>query len=195
MNLVNKAVTTLGGIFLTALLLAALAPKATHGVVAALVQVANTSANPVPVDTVRNSAANFITLETQGSSSSGGSSWNQLLPNGTYGFSPYAIPSGEQLVVTDINVEAYCAVSCPKAGSQTSVVFFTSEGVALGYPFYYISSATYQANEQDQLVAVHSDHLTSGMVFSVLPFTAFNIGFGTHPGEGYTVTIQGYLTP
>jgi len=39
MNYMKKAVTTLGGIFLAALLIAAVAPKATHGLVAALVQI------------------------------------------------------------------------------------------------------------------------------------------------------------
>jgi hypothetical protein len=48
MNLVRKTATTLGGIFFAVLLIAALAPKAARGVAAALVQVTNTSANPVP---------------------------------------------------------------------------------------------------------------------------------------------------
>jgi hypothetical protein len=48
MNLLKKALTTLGGILLAALLLAALAPRAARGVAAALVQVTNTTANPVP---------------------------------------------------------------------------------------------------------------------------------------------------
>lgn len=48
MNLIRKALTTLGGVLLVALLIAALAPKAARGVAAALVQVTNTSANPVP---------------------------------------------------------------------------------------------------------------------------------------------------
>lgn len=196
MNFIGKAVTTLGGIFLAALLLAALAPKATHGLVAALVQVANVRSAPVPIDTVRNSASNFITLETQVLSSSGGSAWAELFPDGSYGFSPYALPAGEQLVVTDVNVVAFCGGTCPKAGSQASIVFYATDvGVALGYPFYYTASATYQPNEQGQLFAVHSDHLTSGLVFSVLPSAAFNIGFGADSGEGFTVTIQGYLTP
>lgn len=56
MNIVRKAVTTIGGFCLAALLIAALAPKATHAVVAALVQVANTSANPVPNRDVDNPA-------------------------------------------------------------------------------------------------------------------------------------------
>lgn len=48
MNLLRKTATTLGGIFFAVLLIAALAPKATRGVAAALVQVTNTSASPVP---------------------------------------------------------------------------------------------------------------------------------------------------
>jgi hypothetical protein len=48
MNLVRKAFTALGGVFLAAILIAVLAPKVTLGVAAALVQVTNTSANPVP---------------------------------------------------------------------------------------------------------------------------------------------------
>jgi hypothetical protein len=49
MNVVRKTATTFGGIFFAVLLIAALAPKATRGIAAALVQVTNTSANPVPV--------------------------------------------------------------------------------------------------------------------------------------------------
>jgi hypothetical protein len=48
MNILRKAVTTVGGLFLAALLITAIAPKAARGVAAALVQVTNTSANPVP---------------------------------------------------------------------------------------------------------------------------------------------------
>jgi hypothetical protein len=48
MNIIRKAISTFAGISLAVLLFAALAPKATRGVAAALVQVTNTSANPVP---------------------------------------------------------------------------------------------------------------------------------------------------
>jgi hypothetical protein len=47
MNISRKAVTTLGGVFLAALLITALAPRAVRGITATLVQVTNTSANPV----------------------------------------------------------------------------------------------------------------------------------------------------
>jgi hypothetical protein len=50
MNFVRKTATTLGGIFFAVLLIAALAPKATQGVAAALVQVTNTASNAVPTE-------------------------------------------------------------------------------------------------------------------------------------------------
>ncbi len=56
MNLIRKALTTLGGILLAALLIAALAPKATRGIAAALVQVTNTASSPVPNRDVDNPA-------------------------------------------------------------------------------------------------------------------------------------------
>ena len=209
MNHIKKAVTTLGGIFLVALLIAALAPKTTHGLAAALVDVANTRSGPVPVDAVRQSASNFLTLEARAFGASPvksvTSSWSQLLPDGTLA-SGYALPAGEQLVVTDVNVGVVCTSSfgpfgglvCPSAGSLTSVVIFPSTSGLPDQddqPNYYISSLTYQADQMGGLFAAHSDHLTSGIVFSSLPKAAFNANFGNDDGERFTITIQGYLTP
>jgi hypothetical protein len=63
MNVIRKAVSALGGIFLAALLIAVLAPKATRGVVATLVQVTNTPANPVPTLDADNPAYQPASLE------------------------------------------------------------------------------------------------------------------------------------
>jgi len=52
MKLVRQSVASVFGLLLTALLVSALAPKATRALAAALVQVTNTAANPVPVATV-----------------------------------------------------------------------------------------------------------------------------------------------
>lgn len=48
MNRIQKLATTLAGILLVVLVLVALAPQAARGVAAALVQITNTTANPVP---------------------------------------------------------------------------------------------------------------------------------------------------
>ena len=50
MNLIRKTATTFGTIFFAALLITALAPKATRGVAAALVQVTNTASNTIPTE-------------------------------------------------------------------------------------------------------------------------------------------------
>lgn len=63
MNVIRKAVAALGGIFLASLLIAALAPKATRGIAAALVQVTNTTANPVPMLDVNDPAYEPASLE------------------------------------------------------------------------------------------------------------------------------------
>ena len=53
--MVRKTLQTVGGIFLAALAIAALAPKAARGVAAALVQVTNPTTSPVPILDVNNS--------------------------------------------------------------------------------------------------------------------------------------------
>jgi hypothetical protein len=50
MNLVRNTLTAFGGIFLAAVLIAALVPKATRGVAASLVEVTNTASNAVPTE-------------------------------------------------------------------------------------------------------------------------------------------------
>lgn len=196
MTHMRKMLSALGGIFLAALLIAALAPRAARGVATALVQVANTRSAPVPVDTVRRSASNFITLNTGGTANSPGTTWTQLFPDGSIVAAPFVLPAGQELVVTDFTVIAACfSPSCPPAGTQASVVIPTDQGFAQGGPFYYATSLNYQPTEGSNLFAVHTDHLTGGLVFSALPVVWFNINSGNGAGESFAVTIQGYLAP
>lgn len=196
MNHLRTVLSTLGGIFLAALLIATLAPKAARAVATALVQVANTRSAPVPVDAVRQSASNFINLNTSGTGNSPATTWTQLFPDGSIVATPFALPAGEELVVTDVTVIAVCfSPSCPPAGTQASVVIPTGEGFSQGGPFYYATSMNYQSTEGNNLFAVHTDHLAGGIVFSKLPVVWFNINSGNDAGESFSVTIQGYLAP
>jgi hypothetical protein len=52
MILFKRSISVLGSVFLAALLLATVAPRAAHAVAAALVQVTNTTASPVPTSDV-----------------------------------------------------------------------------------------------------------------------------------------------
>jgi len=97
MNFIKKAVTTLGGIFLAALLIAALAPKATHGLVAALVQVTNTTANPASTwDADHATRIPYQSYEAFAPVFAGG----QTLP-----VSFAQVPAGYRLVIQNINAD------------------------------------------------------------------------------------------
>jgi hypothetical protein len=118
MNILRKAVTTLGGVFLAALLITSLAPRAVRGITATLVQVTNTSANPVP--TVSDDA-NFP--------------YEALLCYGECGANSvgaFAVPTTtttgvavERLVIEDLN--ASCELATPGPAFVSLIVPFSAD--------------------------------------------------------------------
>jgi hypothetical protein len=98
MNLTRKALTTLGGVLLVALLIAALAPQAARGVAAALVQITNTTANPVPNRDVDNGPRQAVTLLASGTDTNN-IAFEQQNANGLV----YVVPAGKRLVVEFIS--------------------------------------------------------------------------------------------
>lgn len=99
MSMVRKAVSALGGIFLAALLIAALAPKAAHGLVAALVQVTNTAAAPAITQDVSRLASQSVQLICVGPSDC-----SQVLPDGSSPAPFYTVPAGCNLVITTVQI-------------------------------------------------------------------------------------------
>jgi hypothetical protein len=91
MNVMRKAVSALGGIFLAALLIAALAPKATRGVAAALVQIV-----PGTTTHVGQNESQLVFLVCQ----SGNAYCNAVDPTAEVSTTPYVVPSGFTLIVT-----------------------------------------------------------------------------------------------
>jgi len=92
MNYLRKVLSTLGGIFLAALLISAVVPKAARGVAAALVQI------------VPGSTTHLGQHETQLVSlvcSNGSNSCSSIDPSGQVTSTPYVVPSGYTLIVTD----------------------------------------------------------------------------------------------
>jgi hypothetical protein len=94
-----------------AAVLTLVAPRAAHGFVAALVQVANTIANPaVTLDTSR-AASQIVHLTTLGKSAVSPSVMTQLhqyIPGGTFG-PAYVVPTGQNLVITSIEASVFTA--------------------------------------------------------------------------------------
>jgi hypothetical protein len=100
MNLSKKVATYLAFVVLAAILISVLAPKATHALVATLVQVANTSANPVPTSDVNNpDRATILILSCQSTST---------VTNTVLTCDPGSkVPAGQRLVID--RVEADCS--------------------------------------------------------------------------------------
>ena len=108
MNYIKKAVTTLGGIFLAALLIAALAPKATRGIAAALVQVVNN----VPVVNPLDANGNAIPLQADADRGARNSFFALCVTNtsleGDFGScNLMTVPAGKIAVVETVSGHAF----------------------------------------------------------------------------------------
>ena len=115
MNILRRTITSLGGIFLAALLIMALAPKAARGVAAALVQVTNTASNAIPTeDGPGNFPYGAIVCDEAGNSNCGGTPQGLAVPLTTS--SGAAV---KRLVVEDLS--AFCFVD---PGDQIVPVLF-----------------------------------------------------------------------
>ncbi|MGA3205473.1 MAG: hypothetical protein ABSF12_23495, partial [Bryobacteraceae bacterium] len=107
-----------GGVVLAGLILALLAPRAVHAVVATAVQVVNTSASPAITQSIGNQAAQIVQIECGILPGSAiefpGTSLNVgcvAVPPAGFNFdvpppanSQYTVPAGETLVVTSVDI-------------------------------------------------------------------------------------------
>ena len=114
-----KMLMVAGAAGLAGLLGVAIAPKAAHGIVAAMVQVANTVANPAITQETSRQAAQIVTLSTSVSAGSFSEVFllNQLSPQGGTTGPSYVVPPGQNLVITSIEF-------APSAGSGSLVLVF-----------------------------------------------------------------------
>jgi hypothetical protein len=158
------------------------------------VNLANTQSNPVPVQTVKESAANFISVSI--SPEAGGTTYNEVSQDGTVSSTPFTIPSGEQFVITDVNWIAVCissfGLTCNKSAGDAVVLILgaSSGGVPTGP---YMSQATYVPSGAF-VIAGRSDSLKSGLVVTQLPMPSIF----TSSGNGEVVLVanlRGYLAP
>lgn len=92
MNMTRKVLTALGGIFLAALFLAALAPQATRAVAAALVQLV-----PGTTTHMGQNESRMVSLFCE----AGNNFCNAVDSSGTLSTAAYEVPAGFTLVITD----------------------------------------------------------------------------------------------
>ena len=114
MKLVKGTLMGIGALALVASLLNLVAPKAVHGAVAALVDVANTTAAPAITLDISKSASQHVELEC---GSAGCFVFSSLA-------TPYVVPAGQNLVVTSVDIDT--------TGSSGLVTLVISQHFALG---------------------------------------------------------------
>jgi hypothetical protein len=86
-------------------------PREVHALAAALVQVANTTANPAVTQDVSRQASQLVHLTTVGKAVVNPATMTQLhqyIPGGTFG-PPYVVPDGENLVITSLEASVLAA--------------------------------------------------------------------------------------
>jgi hypothetical protein len=140
MNFAKKVATYLGFVVLAAILISVLAPKATHALVATLVQVSNTPSSPVPNKDVDSAAhATVVPL---------GCLANPQPFNGgvecTLGFgggSPYTVPAGQRLVIEQMS--AFCQ-SSPNGGIPFIEFSLTEAGTQAVVPLALTSNQNFE---------------------------------------------------
>jgi len=174
MNVLRKAVSALGGIFLAALLIAALAPKATHGLVAALVQVTNTSSNPAA--TLDNAHAAPWIVDLVCAAAPAGGNTGSCGPGGA----AFTVPGGLALVITSMEFTP----ATPGAGVYAPQLITTTGGVNSdrGEQYYLPCASTTQLQFP-----------SSGIVIGPNQELSFNNLKGSACGI-YLINIHGYET-
>lgn len=185
-----KAGISIAGVLFVASVMTLFAPKTVHALVSALVTVANTSANPVPAQEVKESRSNFVTL------SFNGSGYDEVLPDGSK--SVFAIPIGQQFVITDVNWITTCGnligvTTCNKSAGDAVVLMLGSSAPFNSGP--HMSQATYARYSGALLTAGRSDSLKSGLVVDQLPTPSILFGPSGNGEQIFAVTLRGYLVP
>lgn len=182
MNIVKKSILTLGGIFLAAVLIAALAPKATHGIVAALVQVTNTTADPaVTLDADHATRIPYVST-VAGVGPSGAC---QATANCVFSYKP--VPAGYRLVVENVSAALQVASGSPLPSGGISSSDPASGGAG---PFF---SGTY-VGKGVQYAGVVSQTVKFYVNASYVPSVGIVADYGGGPIIGNNfATIVGYL--
>jgi hypothetical protein len=144
MRFIKRMLMGIGATALVGLLATLVAPKAVHGAVAALVQVANTTAAPAVTLDISKSASQNVNLVCDK---------NQCLA--TASSAPYVVPPGQNLVVTSVEV---IVLTGSGSNGTSPQLFQLTAGVA---------SESYQGAEffvlPDQVT--HQFLIPSGIVF------------------------------
>jgi hypothetical protein len=177
MNIIRKILLGLGGLVVVALVLALASPKAARSAVTTLVTVSNTLANPVVTEGSTTTATQIVALYCNLSETSP-LGCVQLMPGGGLGATTYTIPAGQNLVITDVQVNS------PGGGGGIQFIELQATSAAQQAPGGNFYQSWYFSNDG----ATHEYPIAPGLVWP-----------GANPIYvdglvGATVILRGYLT-
>jgi hypothetical protein len=184
MKILQRFLMGLGTVLLVALALQLVAPKAVHAVVSTLVTVANTAANPVPIDADADARNTVVLYSIPNVNSFASLEANQFFDSVTG--NPYVVPTGKRLVVDDVSAEVLTSAANPP--SLSLFVGLTADGppdfapiqytafIPLGQPAQRANGFSFVAHEKTHLVAGPGAILQSGQLGGVLGSEVIAVG-------------------
>lgn len=143
--------------------------------------------NPLPVQMVKQSAANFVTLCWGCPGGSGAQRFFAQVHDNSVDTTAFALAQGQQLVVTDVSWLAECPANIVLNCAAGETLFFT-----LGA--HYLSLAKLDTSATMPTTG-RSDHLTNGFVVAQLPSPNTSIPALQTEGTLDLVILQGYVVP
>jgi len=104
MRLAQRLFVGIGAVALAALLITLVAPKSVHAAVAALVQVTNTAASPANTEDISKQANQLVHLLCSADTGAGFADCHSSSPSGVIAGSQYSVPSGQNLVINEVDI-------------------------------------------------------------------------------------------
>jgi hypothetical protein len=174
MRFAKNVLMAVGAVVLAAMLLSVMAPKAVHAVAATMVQMVNTTSEPVPSEDIYRLPARNVQLVCNASANACAIAEQ----NGTFDAStPWKVPSGMDFIVTDVEISTFGTGS--STTSSFNLEWTPPSGKLTGFGWQVLNNgvtAEYQ--------------FTNGIV--ILTGSTPTPVFG--PNMNFA-TLRGYLTP
>jgi hypothetical protein len=164
-----------GGVVLAGLVLALLAPRAVHAVVATAVQVVNTSASPAMTEDVSLQASQIVTLRCNLFPGYQQTSCSQIMPNGvavgsTGQFGGYVVPANQYFVLKSMDTSL--------SGAAPLIALFLYKNL--------VAASTEDVNPPAYGQVSFSSGIAVGPGMELAPINV--------SGSAGAITLHGYLT-
>jgi hypothetical protein len=174
MRFAKNILMAAGALVLALMLLSVMAPKAVHAVAATMVQVVNTTSQPIPSQDISRLPSKNVQLNCNAIANA----CAIVEQNGTLdSTTPYKVPSGMDFIVTDVEISTTKLGSSPT--TNFSLVWTPPSGTLMGFGWTVLNNG-----------ATAEYGFSNGIV--ILPGSTVTPEFGSNVNYAY---VRGYLAP